>query len=78
MPELSFGQYQLVYNLLSLTIATFFASFVFYVLVRQDIAPRYRGSIIASALVVFIAGYHYYRIFGSWEAAYQLNPATQT
>lgn len=78
MPELSFGQFQLVYNLFSLTIAAFFASFVFYVLVRNDISPKYRGSVIASALVVFIAGYHYYRIFGSWDAAYQLNTATQT
>jgi bacteriorhodopsin len=77
MPDLSVGQYQLVYNLLSLTIAAFFASFVFYVLTRNDIAPRYRGSIIASALVVFIAGYHYVRIFGSWEAAYALDPVLQ-
>jgi len=28
--------------------------------------------LIVSALVVSIAGYHYYRIFGSWEAAYSL------
>ena len=75
MPELTAGQYSLVYNMLSLAIASMFASFVFFVLVRNDIAPRYRGSVVASALVVFIAGYHYFRIFGSWEQAYTLSDA---
>ncbi len=73
MPELSLSQFGLVYNMLSLAIACMFASFVFFVLRRNDVAPRYRGAVVASALVVFIAGYHYFRIFGSWEAAYTLN-----
>ena len=29
-------------------------------------------SVILSTMVVGIAGYHYFRIFGSWEAAYVL------
>jgi bacteriorhodopsin len=32
-----------------------------------------RPFFIASAIVVFVAGYHYFRIFGSWEAAYQIS-----
>ena len=75
MPDLSLGQYETVYNMLSLAIACMFASFVYFVLGRNSVAPKYRGSVIASALVVFIAGYHYFRIFGSWEGAYQLNDA---
>ncbi len=75
MPELSIGQYEIVYNMLSLTIACMFASFVFFILSKNNVSLRYRGSVIASALVVFIAGYHYFRIFGSWEGAYQLNAA---
>jgi bacteriorhodopsin len=75
MPELTSGQYQIVFNMLSLAIACMFASFVFFVLVRNEAAAKYRGSIIASAIVVFIAGYHYYRIFGSWEGAYKLSDA---
>jgi bacteriorhodopsin len=78
MPELSLGQYELVYNMLSLTIACMFASFVFFVLTKNNIAPRYRGSVIASAIVVFIAGYHYFRIFGSWEGAYQLSASASS
>ncbi len=60
MPELTPGQYEVVYNMLSLAIACMFASFVFFVLVRNEIAERYRGSIVASSLVVFIAGYHWH------------------
>lgn len=75
MPDLSPGQYELVSNVLSLSIACMFASFVFFILSRENVAIRYRGSIVASALVVFIAGYHYFRIFGSWESAFMLNEA---
>ncbi|MEM6821338.1 MAG: bacteriorhodopsin [Verrucomicrobiota bacterium] len=75
MPELTIGQYDLVYNMLSLTIACMFASFVFFVLTKNEISIKYRGSVIASSLVVFIAGYHYVRIFGSWEGAYAINAA---
>jgi len=75
MPELSLGQFETVYNMLSLAIACMFASFVFFVLGKNRVSARYQGSVIASALVVFIAGYHYFRIFGSWEAAYTLNEA---
>lgn len=77
MPDLSSGQYQIVFNMLSLAIACMFASFVFFVLIRNEVAAKYRGSIVASALVVFIAGYHYFRIFGSWEEAYRITEAGQ-
>jgi len=72
MPELSIGEYSLVYNMLSLTIASMFASFVFFVLSKNNVSAKYRGSVIASSIVVFVAGYHYFRIFGSWEGAYEL------
>jgi len=75
MPELTVGEYNTVYNMLSLTVACMFASFVFFVLARNNVSDRYRGSVIASAIVVFVAGYHYFRIFGSWEAAYELTAA---
>lgn len=72
MPELSFAQFQLVYNMFSFTIATMFAAFVFFILSRQQVAPKYRPALVVSALVVGIAGYHYWRIFGSWSEAYSL------
>jgi bacteriorhodopsin len=76
MPDLSFAQYSLVYNMLSLAIAAMFGSFIFFVVGRNQLASKYRPAMIMSALVVGIAGYHYWRIFDSWSAAYMLD-ATQ-
>ncbi len=70
MPQLSTGEYSLVYNLLSFTFAAMLASFLFFVLSRNQVAPRYRGALVMAAIVVAIAGYHYFRIFDSWNAAY--------
>lgn len=72
MPSLTFGQYQLVYNMLSFTFATMLASFVFFILARQQVGARYRGALLVSALVVGIAAYHYLRIFESWAGAFTL------
>ncbi|MFB6248250.1 MAG: bacteriorhodopsin-like [Salinibacter sp.] len=73
LPTLSPAQYSLVYNMFSFTVATMAAAFVFFVLAQKNLAPKYRISMMVSALVVFIAGYHYFRIFNSWEGAYALN-----
>ena len=75
MPTLSFGQYSLVYNMFSLAIAAMLASFVFFTVGRGQLAPKYRPAMIMSALVVGIAGYHYWRIFDSWSAAYAIDAA---
>lgn len=72
MPTLTPGQYALVFNLFSFTIATMLAAFVFFLLAQNRVAPKYRISLIVSALVVGIAAYHYIRIIGSWESAYTL------
>ncbi len=73
MPELSAGQFQLVYNVFSLAIAAMLASFVFFILARSQVTPKYRPALVMSALVVGIAGYHYLRIFQSWDAAYAIS-----
>jgi bacteriorhodopsin len=78
MPELTIGQFQLVYNVLSLSVAAMLGSFAFFVMARGQLAPKYRPALIMSALVVGIAGYHYLRIFSSWEGAYELSAATGT
>ena len=75
---LSIGQYSLVYNMLSFGIATMFAAFVFFLFSRQDVGPKYRPALLVTSLVVFIAGYHYWRILGSWEAAFTLADGSYT
>lgn len=72
MLELTISQYNLVYNIFSFTFAAMLGSFVFFVLSRNNLAPKYRGAMVMSALVVGIAGYHYLRIFESWSAAFVL------
>jgi bacteriorhodopsin len=75
MPELTSAQYFSVYNVLSLAIAAMLASFAYFTLTRKEISPRYRGAVTAGAMVVLIAGYHYFRIFNNWVDAYHVNPA---
>ena len=72
LPTLSHGEFELVYNMLSLAIAAMFGSFVFFVVARNQVSHKYRPALIMSSLVVGIAGYHYWRIFNSWDAAYTL------
>lgn len=75
MEQLTLGQYNLVYNMLSFAIAAMIFSGVFFVLAKNRVAPQYRISLIVSTLVVGIAAYHYLRIFNSWEAAYMISEA---
>jgi bacteriorhodopsin len=72
LPELSFVQFNLVYNMLSLAIAAMLGSFAFFVMARGQVSAKYRPALVMSALVVGIAGYHYLRIFESWHDAYIL------
>jgi len=73
--ELTSGQFHLVYNMLSLAIAAMLGSFAYFVMARQQLTAKYRPAMIMSSLVVGIAGYHYWRIFNSWEAAYAMSEA---
>jgi bacteriorhodopsin len=75
LPTLSAGDYMLVYNMLSFTIAAMMAAFAFFVMGQSRVAPKYRISLMVSALVVGIAAYHYFRIFHSWETAYVMDPS---
>lgn len=65
-------QYDLVANLMSLTIATMGAAAIFFFLSRQMVAEQYRTALNVSGLVVAIACYHYVRIYVSWTEAYKL------
>lgn len=72
MPTLSTGQFQLVYNMLSLAIAAMLGSFFFFTVSRGELSAKYRPAMVMSSLVVAIAGYHYFRIFEGWKEAYVL------
>lgn len=76
LPDLTVGQYSLVYNMFSFTFAAMLGSFVFFILARNEVAPKYRKALVMSALVVVIAGYHYLRIFEGWAGAFVLENGT--
>ena len=70
MPVLNIGQYDLVYNSLSFTIAAMGAAFVFFVMARNTVAYKYQRVMMIASIIVGIAAYHYVRMFGSWTAAF--------
>ena len=70
--EITAGQYELVYNFFSFTIAAMGAATVFFWLGRSQVAPAYRTALTITGLVTFIAFYHYVRIFESWTGAYSV------
>jgi bacteriorhodopsin len=78
MPQLSIAEYSLVYNAFSFTFAAMLGSFIFFVLARQQVAVQYRGALMMSAIVVAVAGYHYFRILESWSGAFVLTNGVYT
>jgi bacteriorhodopsin len=67
---LTHGQFNLVYNALSFVFAAMLASFVFFLLMRNQITKKNQAALTLTTLVVLIAGYHYLRIFNSWNEAF--------
>ena len=70
--EITAGQYQLVFNFFSFTIATMAAATIFFWLGRSQVSSGYRTALTVTGLVTFIALYHYVRILDSWSDAYTL------
>ncbi len=69
MPTLSSFQYDLVYNLMSLTVAAMGAAALFFFM-SPGVDRKFKPALVVSGLVVSIACYHYFRILGSFSAAY--------
>jgi bacteriorhodopsin len=69
MPTLSSFQYELIYNLMSLTVAAMGAAALFFFM-SPGVDRRFKPALVVSGLVVSIACYHYLRILGSFSAAY--------
>jgi bacteriorhodopsin len=60
------SQYLLVYNVFSFVVASMAAAFIYFLLNVNQVAKAYRNAVVVSAIVVGIAGYHYFRIFSGW------------
>ena len=76
MNDITLGQYSLVYNAFSFTIAMMGAATIFFFLGRSQVSRDYKTAVTITGLVTLIACYHYFRIFQSWEAAYVVTGST--
>ena len=63
---LSGNDYTLVYNVLSFGTAVMFGAFVYFLTQMKSVNKKYQAGIAVSAIVVGIAGYHYYRIWSDF------------
>jgi bacteriorhodopsin len=61
-----------VYNMLSLGIASMLFTSIFLWFARDRVLPKYRMAVMVSATVTSIAAYHYFRMFDSFNAAYEV------
>ncbi len=72
---LSQGQFDTVYNFLSLVIASQLFTALFLLISLPRILPRYRNAITVAIVVCGIAAYHYFRIFDSFKEAFVTDAA---
>jgi bacteriorhodopsin len=64
------NQFNIVYNMLSLGLASMLFTSLFLFVSRDRVLPRYRLAVTVSATVTAIAAYHYFRMFDSFVHAY--------
>merc|ERR1712054_7722 len=68
--QLTASQFDTVYNVTSFGLACMMASTTFFFLRLGSMTERYQEALCYTGLVTFIAFYHYYRIFNSFDSAF--------
>merc|ERR1712006_27297 len=68
--QLTASQFDTVYNCTSFGLACMMASTTFFFLRLGSMTERYQEALCYTGLVTFIAFYHYYRIFNSFDNAF--------
>jgi len=67
-----YGSWSAVYNALSFGIAGMGSATIFFWLQMPNVNKQYRTALCITGLVTWIATYHYFRIFNSWNAAFDV------
>jgi len=70
MFPMSNDDFQVVYDILSFSLACMMSTTMFLWMRVPSVSERYKTPLLISGLVTFIAAYHYIRIFNSWVEAY--------
>merc|ERR1712004_404118 len=65
-----YGSWSAVYNALSFGIAGMGSATIFFWLQLANVSKKYRTALCITGLVTWIATYHYFRIFNSWNDAF--------
>jgi len=67
---LSNDQFGILYNIFSFGLVSMLACTVYTLVSQSRVLPKYRGALVMSSMVTFIAAYHYMRIFNSFDESY--------
>ena len=73
MLQLSNGQWSSLFNIFSFGLISMLACTVFTLVSQGRVLPKYRSALVMSSMVTFIAGYHYFRIFNSFNESSMKN-----
>ena len=73
MLQLSSGQWSSLYNMFSFGLISMLACTVYTLVAQNRVLPKYKAALVMSSMVTFIAGYHYFRIFNSFESSSMKN-----
>ncbi len=67
MVNLTNGQWSTLYNMFSFGLISMLACTVYTMVSQARVLPKYRNALVLSSMVTFIAAYHYFRIFNSFN-----------
>ncbi len=70
--SLSTIQYSIVLSAFTFTVVAMLATVVFVFFVQPNVAKRYRTTLVISALIAVVAGFHYFNLRTNFIASYQL------
>ena len=73
MLQLSSGQWSSLFNMFSFGLISMLACTVYTLVAQAHVLAKYRTALVMSSMVTFIAGYHYWRIFNSFEGSSMKN-----
>ena len=76
MLQLSSGQWSSLFNMFSFGLISMLACTVYTLVAQAHVLAKYRTALVMSSMVTFIAGYHYWRIFNSFEESSMKNAVT--
>ena len=76
MLQLTSGQWSSLFNIFSFGLISMLATTVYTLVAQSRVLPKYRTALVMSSMVTFIAGYHYLRIFNSFNESSKANEIT--